>query len=314
MASSDIQPLLDSQPPLLPFNVARVTADGRPTTHLLDWEAFQAEWYRSGVIKTDQRITEVKAVADNASAAVTEETNARVSADAALAEQITEVAASVDDATANGEIYFAAMAGPTGSIAAYGIFLKAGNAFTGMQLIAESGGGASIGFAATDFRLVDSGTAQPVFNYTGGVFTFNVPVRVGTIDIANQAVNAPVYVSSSGIITVAPGGGWVPILTATATGAPGSIAVVHADLNYRKVLTGSGSVGGTVRLRRGRDGSILYSAPLQTIVDFSPLYTIRFDPGFSTGDSYTLEAGVTSGDTAYFEFANCNILVDVRKR
>src|SRR5690606_7731028 len=97
----------------------------------------------------DTRITEVTATADGAAAAIVVETTARVSADEALAEQITTLTADVgavnaavsnealaranadtalagqitsvdakaNRATANGQVFLAAKAAPTGAVA-----------------------------------------------------------------------------------------------------------------------------------------------------------------------------------------------------
>ena len=318
MASSDIEPLLNSQPPNLPFNVARVTADGRPTQYMIDWENFSSNWFRSNIIKTDQRIDTVSAAVGDVSAAVTTEANARIAADEALAEQITEVSASVDDATANGQIYFGAMAGPAGSLAAYGVFLPAGNTYAGMQIIAESGGGASIGFAANDFRLVDSGTAQNVFNYSSGVFTFNVPVRVGTVDIANQAVNAPVAAQNSSIYQLGADIGWQTLVSCTATGVAGGVALIHLDFEYFKQQVGSHIVGGEWKLECS-DGSIPAFGFLGTLAgpSYFPVTISRLDTNFQTTKTYyLLVRAYTSSGTGgtYFEFRTRSIMIDMRKR
>lgn len=312
MASSDIQPLLDTQPPNLPFNVARVTADGRPTSHLIDWENFTSNWFRSNIVKTDQRIDSVKAVADDAMAAVTVETNARVSADEALAEQITTVEASVDDATANGQIYFGAMAGPAGSVAAYGVFLTAGNTYAGMQIIAESGGGASIGFAANDFRLTDSGTAQNVFTYTGGVFTFNVPVRVQTIDIAQQAVTTPTTAFSSGATISSTGGSWQTLLVGTLTGGSGYALIVNTEFEY-KAVTASGTVNGQWRVLKD-GGAVIRNGTLGVFAEFNPVYVSKLDVNIPSTHTYEFQVFVSSTGSATFQFANISFFFDLRKR
>lgn len=313
MASSDIEPLLNSQPPNLPFNVARVTADGRPTQYLIDWENFSSNWFRSNIIKTDQRIDTVSAAVGDVSAAVTTEANARIAADEALAEQITEVSASVDDATANGQIYFGAMAGPSGSLAAYGVFLTAGNTYAGMQIIAESGGGASIGFAANDFRLVDSGTAQNVFSYSSGVFTFNVPVRVQTIDIANNAVTAVSTTgTTSGNTYGDTGGAWIDMLSLTVTGDSGYYAVVSADWEYM-MGGGTGTTNGTIRLIK--DGStVLLQQSLTLYAQLFNATISRFDPNVSSTHTYKLQILVSSTGSGTFAFYTRNLIVDMRKR
>lgn len=189
----------DKLPAVMPVSVPRVkTNDGTPTTFLIDWEESTRNWYRNNAVALDSKLTEVKATADNASAAVTVETNARITADGALADQITTVAATFDDATANGQIYFGASAGPAGAVATYSLFLTAGNANAGFQAIAKSGGGAAVGFLADQFVFTDSGTMQNVFDYSGGqfVFTGNVAIdgnlvvtgTIGTGKITNSAI------------------------------------------------------------------------------------------------------------------------------
>lgn len=310
MASQDINALLNTQPPALPANVARVKADGTPTTHLLDWELFQADWFRSNIVATDRRIDTVKATADNASAAVTTETQARVAADGALALRIDSVEAYAGDATANGQIYFAAKAAPGGAIAAYGLYLTAGNAFAGMEILADSGGGASIAFTANDFKLTDSGTAQNVFNYTGGIFTFNVPVRIGTVDILAGAVNAPVVstVTSSREIGDT---NWTSLVSATHTGASGYVALIHVDFRY---VTGgsSGVISGNYRIRRS-DGQILYTGDLYNFANpFVVTHTV-LDTSFNDTYTYHLEVEIdTTGPT--FVFTRRAVMIDLRKR
>lgn len=197
MASADIQAILDTQPPELPFQQPLVTATGLPTQHLINWNFYQSQWFKNNVIKADQRIDTVKATADNASAAVTTESNARAAADEALAEQITTVDAKANNATASGQVYFAAHAAPSGSLAAYGIYLTAGSSFTGLELLAMSDGTSAIGMTASSFVFTDSGTTKQVLTYYGGQFHFTSDVAIdgnlilnGTVVTASIADNA----------------------------------------------------------------------------------------------------------------------------
>src|SRR5690606_6410070 len=107
-------------------------------------------------------------------------------------------------ATANGEIYFGAMAGPAGSVAAYGIFLTAGNAFTGLQMIAKSDGTSEIAFSADKFSLNTSSGAQNVFTFDNadGVFEFNVPVRINNAEIGDSSVTRVWFDTGSTSATV----------------------------------------------------------------------------------------------------------------
>jgi hypothetical protein len=178
-------------PAVLPPQVSRVTADGRPTKWLIDWEGFQRNFFATTVVDLDTRLTEVTSATNDNTAAITTETTARTNADSAMALQITSVTATANNATANGQIYFAAKSVPGGATAAYGLYLTAGGTFTGMELLADSGGGASIAFAATDFKLVDSGTATNVFSWSSldGYFQFNVPIRLQNGQILDSAVS-----------------------------------------------------------------------------------------------------------------------------
>lgn len=316
MASTDIQPLLDRQPPALPANVARVTADGRPTSHLIDWELFQTNWFKTNIIATDQRIDSVKAVAEEAEAAVEVESQARITADGALATQITTVSAKANQATANGQIFFAAKAGPAGSTAAFGLYLTAGNAFTGMEAIVKSDGTSAIGFSASNFYLNDSGAAVNVFNYTGGEFTFNVPVRVGTNDISLNAINSPTAAVGTSSVNLghSTGGDWVSLLSATNTGGPGQIAIVHVDFEWT-VFSALGA-GGTAQWRlRRNDGKVLFIADLIA----RQVSIQRLDLAFNDTYTYRLEAFIDVNgpgeDPPEVVFTSRRgLMIDLRKR
>ncbi|HLZ24586.1 MAG TPA: hypothetical protein VKQ30_20920 [Ktedonobacterales bacterium] len=124
----------------------------------------------------------------NINASLTSEATTRASSDSALSSSITTVNASVNSISANGNVSLVATAAPGGASAAYTWELSAGGVSCGMTAIAKVGGGGAIAFTATSFTLTDSGTATPVFSYSSGVFTFNVPVSITTANIANLAV------------------------------------------------------------------------------------------------------------------------------
>jgi len=156
------------QPPVLPQHVARVTADGRPTRYLLDWEQFTYQFQASALQSLDTRIETVESTSG--------------------------------DAFASGEIYFAAKATPAGATAAYGLFLTAGDAFAGFEVLALSVGGSAINMTADKLMFSDSGTATAVFDYgvsTPGVFTFNVPVEIRNSDIGVAQVSNSVVATGS---------------------------------------------------------------------------------------------------------------------
>lgn len=107
-----------------------------------------------------------------------------------LASQINLVKATANSATATGSVKLSAVAGLSGTTAGYQWTLTAGGYSVGMTAYAMSGGGAKIGFSASNFALTDSGTLQNVFSYSGGVFNFNAPVKIQTADITDGAITS----------------------------------------------------------------------------------------------------------------------------
>jgi hypothetical protein len=82
-------------PASLGQNVARVWPDGLPTRDQLDNEEFTRQWFMTTTVNMNRRLNEVRSDTDGNSAAITTETTARTTADAALAQQITTVNATV---------------------------------------------------------------------------------------------------------------------------------------------------------------------------------------------------------------------------
>ena len=218
---SEVVDYLKTQPLELPANVARVEKDGLPTKPVVATDTARANWFANTVVDLSTRVTTVQDQTDGNTASIVTETMARTDADTALASEITTLTATVNGNTAsiseeataradadgalstridtveaesgaglaNGQIYFAAMSSPpAGATAAFGVYLTAGSAFTGLTLVAKSDGTSAIALNAGQFTLDDSGTATNVFTYSGGVFTFNVPVVVRTQDLAPNSV------------------------------------------------------------------------------------------------------------------------------
>lgn len=168
----------NSIPFVPPAEVTMVTKEGKQTTALHDWFTGLWSWMKNSVVDLTTKITTLTATVGDLSAAIVEEATIREAEDGILAAQITTVEAKANSATASGQIYFAAKAGPSGSVAAYGMYLTAGSSYAGLEALALSGGGSAIGFTANQFRFVDSGTAQQVLSYSSGVFTFEVPIQI----------------------------------------------------------------------------------------------------------------------------------------
>lgn len=171
--------------PFIPAaDVALIETDtGKPKTAFHDFITALWGWMKQNVVDLTTKVTTLIQQMADAEASISEEQIARIEGDTALAAQITTVAASVDDATANGEIYFAAKAAPSGAVAAYGLHLTAGASYAGFEALAQSGGGSAIGMTANQFFFTDAGTQQPVFTYVGGgVWVLNgaFVIRSGT--------------------------------------------------------------------------------------------------------------------------------------
>lgn len=186
----------DIDPNAIPFvpdtSVSLIEPEsGKPKTAFHDWMQALYDWMKRSVVDLTTKITTLTADIGGLSAAITEEATIRETEDGILAAQITTVEAKADGATASGQVYIAAKAGPTGTSASYGWYLTAGSAFAGMEAMALSGGGSAIGFAANKFQFTDSGTAQPVFAYNGTAFVFQVPVVIQSGTVGERMVMTP---------------------------------------------------------------------------------------------------------------------------
>jgi hypothetical protein len=224
---TDFDPL--TVPKVMDQSVRRTLPDGRPAQALLDYEQQLQAWMKANVANTNTRLTTVEETAGSANAAVIVEANARATADSAMATQITTltssigtvsanlttesttratadtalsttittVNASIDDQMANGAVKFTAVAAPGGAAAAYEIQLTASGYLAGLQVLADTTYGGSIGMRAHQFTFVDSGTATRVLYYSGGAWNFYSTVVIhgnlivdGTINNAEMVNNA----------------------------------------------------------------------------------------------------------------------------
>jgi hypothetical protein len=180
----------------------------------------------------------------NASAKFTQQINVQASATAALAGQITTIEAKADGASANGQIKFQAKAGPGGSTVSYGLYLTAGDNFSGFEVIADSGGAAAINLSAESLRFSNSGTTEQVFEYDGAddVFRFFVPVELLTEDIGlGQVTNA-----ASGLQLVGAGVSLDVVMT-TIAGSSISIIASVWDSDFNSLSAPTTNIPGTLR-------------------------------------------------------------------
>ena len=131
-----------------------------------------------------QQYTALSAEIDGVDARVTTEVTARANADQALASDIQQLQTTYGNFTAGGRVAFTTVANASGATSTYEITVKASDGdtprLTGLRLEAKTDGTAAITFTASQFRLYDpaGGSGLPVFNYSAGLFTFNVPVRL----------------------------------------------------------------------------------------------------------------------------------------
>lgn len=92
---------LSKLPPVLPVSVRRVNPDGTPSKESIDWEQYTRDFFKRTTVDLDTRLTTVTATAGANSAAITNEVNARASADAAQAQQINTVSVATGQNTAS---------------------------------------------------------------------------------------------------------------------------------------------------------------------------------------------------------------------
>jgi len=190
---TDFDPL--SVPAVMPQRVARVTADGRPTQSLLDWEQSTQGWMKANVTAMNTRFSQVSDAVDDSTASVATETAARIAGDDALAATITTVDTKVGNISAGGAVYLAAKAIPTGATAAYGWFITAGGSFAGMEAVALSGGGSAIALTANQLKFTDAGTLTDVLTYSAGKFRFTGDVAIDGSLAVSGSFNATAVAS-----------------------------------------------------------------------------------------------------------------------
>ena len=131
-----------------------------------------------------RRTTTLEAQTAQSAARIEEVDTARADADQALASDIQQLQTTYGNFTAGGRVALTTVANASGATSTYEITVKASDGdtprLTGLRLEAKTDGTAAITFTASQFRLYDpaGGSGLPVFNYSAGLFTFNVPVRL----------------------------------------------------------------------------------------------------------------------------------------
>lgn len=201
-----------------------------------------------------QQYTQLSAEVDGVDARVTTEVTARANADQALASDITQLQTTYGNFTAGGRVAFTTVSNASGATATYEITVKASDGdtprLTGLRLEAKTDGTAAITFTASQFRLYDpdlnSGLA--VFNYSAGLFTFNVPVRL----FGQQLEDYATFQVASSI-----GGQASDNLRQTGIIVRSAAAIVEVDADFAGAPTQPftvGSTAGRLTISRAPDG------------------------------------------------------------
>lgn len=240
--------ILDTQPPALPSDIARVYPDtGKPTAPQSDYEAYQASWFGRTVVDLSTRITTVQQQADGNTAAITNEAVARAEGDEALAEAVETVTTTVAGNTAA----ITTLSGSYNGIAARYTVQAALNYSTGSFELTgvqrQDGSGPTFTFAirANEFFLTDpsfnGGLPGNVLSYSYGAFRFGVPVIFDTAEIEYNAVNTiqAAALSSAGVFG-SDGGGWHDVIVLGAAGGAGAYAVITLTVSGSIAVNGSG--------------------------------------------------------------------------
>ena len=281
--TDDFDPL--TVPAVLPQSVKRITdkdtagqkVPGFPTQALLDYEQALQGWMRNTVVATNTRFTEVSDSLGDVTASVTTETAARVAADEALAASITTVEASVGDISADGAVYIAAKATPTGATAAYGVHLTAGSSFAGLEMLALSAGGSGIGLSANQLKFTDSGTATDVLEYSAGKFRFTGDVAIdGNLAVSGSFTADAVASgftnrgSTAGTVGLAAGTtGWTdlgsPITLAITADGGNAYPVVWIRDAADAINFGAGAGAATVSIRLLINGTEVYNRQILNV-------------------------------------------------
>jgi hypothetical protein len=194
---ADFDPL--TVPAVLKQSVRRINEEGFPKQALLDYEQALQQWMQANTANTNTRlnlvsdevdgayaaisteattratadsalaslITTVEAEVDTVAASVVTEATARANGDSALATSITTVEAIANNGTASGAITLAAKAAPSGATAAYGWYLAAGGAFTGLEAIADTVTGSAIAITAERFYIYAGSNRMQAFGHDG---------------------------------------------------------------------------------------------------------------------------------------------------
>lgn len=192
---------------------------GTPTTAFHDWLSQLWSKMKGSLVDLTTKVTTLTADIDGLHGEIVEEATIRQTDDGILASQITTVSTvannaqatatsaiglatsaqnTANGATASGQVYLVSRAAPSGATAAYGWYLTAGNAYTGMEALALSSGGSAIGFTANQFQFTDNGTATAILTYSSGKWSFtsdveidgNLNIKNGTVTVNNIALGA----------------------------------------------------------------------------------------------------------------------------
>lgn len=283
---ADLPPEVDPTtiPAVMPRSVSLIDAAGKPLQALLNWFQALNSWFAKTAVDLQTKITMVNSETEGNTATAQELVFAFTTSDAAYAGRLDDAVATsgsnsanisalqfaittsdsafagrIDTAetqaaggTANGQVYLVAQAAPSGWTAAYGIVLTAPSLTAGMQILVDTATSTSaIMFTASQFMLVDpaylGGAPQTVFDYTGGVFRFLVPVLVGNQELDDNAATRQ-WVQTSATDTVSQTGvTWrgTGALEITAQYYGNQVPVLGVDIYIIRIFDHTGGSPGT---------------------------------------------------------------------
>lgn len=220
----------------------------------------------------------------------------------ALAQDVIDVTATANGISASGQLKFQAKAAPGGASSSLGLYLTAGLLFAGFEVIVDTvTGDASINWTAEKLRFSDSGTSEQVFEYSGGVFRFFVPVELLTQDVGLNQITQPAASRSAIGAKVADESVTVPassfiVAKGDYTGATNSqtVGMVFGTLYLTNGLAGAGSILQTAQNNWVRDGGgqfWLGSSYISAVI--GPTAAATYDFSAVSTDNYT--NGTTGG-------------------
>lgn len=319
--STDTDTLLDTSnyltsfPPSLPADVPRTNPNGSglPTTALMDWEQYTANWYKNTVVSLDTRLDEVKSVTDQNTADIQHEVIARTDADDAIAADVETLTTTVNDNTAQ------------------------------LEVVSESVNGIAVQFGVTGYIDGVSGgfVFQGVKQLNGTVayntiFNSNVTINgnlvvsgtINTAQVTAQAINVPYLAQQGGSQSYGSDGNWHDLVSVGIAGGSGYYAFISGIAAVALYQSTGNTSYGRVRIYSDAQGDL--TGPIWAnygqvdsggnpgaINAYLSNALIRILTGISSSDTIRLQINNTrtgGGGGVFWTSSQTVLSVEVRKR